>query len=176
MSDMFEIVPGKDDMPQDAVGRFLFIWSKWSALGGIVILCLICLLSTASVIGRALFSSPIKGDVELVQVGCVLAVASFLPYAQMKGAHVIVDFFTLKAPKSVRRVLDIVAALIFAVVAFVLAWRSYFGMISAYKSNSTTMILGLPEWWAHLTITPGLFLLGLTALYTAWRHISAYAP
>lgn len=173
MADMFEIEV-VNDIPKDKIGRFLMVWSKLSAVGGVMILVAICLLSTASVIGRAMFDTPIKGDVELVQIGCSLAIASFLPYAQMKKAHVIVDFFTLKAPKAVRQYLDIFAATLLGVVSIILMWRSYFGGVAAYKNGTTTMILGLPEWWSHLTITPGFFLLALTAFYSAWQFWVAY--
>lgn len=173
MSEAFEIEV-RDDTPKDAVGRFLMAWSKLSAMGGIVILVAICVISTASVIGRALFSAPIKGDVELVQLGCALAIAAFLPYGQMKKAHVIVDFFTLKAPMAVRKYLDIIAAILLGACSLVLMWRSYFGGITAYKNGTTTMILGMPEWWAHLTIAPGFFLLALTSFYTAWQFFRDY--
>ncbi|AKG17739.1 hypothetical protein MBO_09563 [Moraxella bovoculi 237] len=173
MADSFELEI-KDDRPADALGRFLWGWSKLSAFGGVAILVGICLLSTASVVGRAVFNTPIKGDVELVQIGCALAIASFLPYAQMKKAHVIVDFFTIKAPIVVRKYLDIFAAVLLAMVALVLMWRSYFGAVTAFKNGTKTMILGLPEWWAHITIAPGFFLLALTAFYTAWRFFKRY--
>lgn len=173
MTEVFEIEAVNDD-PKDKFGRFLMAWSKLSAMGGVAILVAICLLSTASVIGRAVFDTPIKGDIELVQIGCSLAIASFLPYAQMKKAHVIVDFFTLKAPKVVRQYLDIFAAILLGVVALILMWRSYFGGVAAYKNGTTTMILGMPEWWSHLTIAPGFFLLSLTAFYSAWRFWVEY--
>lgn len=173
MAEFFD-TEAQDDTPKDAIGRFLMGWSKLSAFGGVIVLVLICLIATASVIGRALFSTPIKGDVELVQLGCSWAIAAFLPYGQMKKAHVIVDFFTLKAPKGVRRVFDIVAALLLAVFALLLMWRSYFGAVAAFKNGTTTMILGMPEWIAHITIAPGFFLLALTGLYTAWQFFSNY--
>lgn len=173
MSEIFEIEV-KDDTPKDAIGRFLMAWAKLSAFGGVLVLTLICLIATASVIGRAVFNTPIKGDVELVQLGCSWAIAAFLPYGQMKKAHVIVDFFTLKAPKMIRRAFDIFAALLLALFSVLLMWRSYFGAIDAIKHDTTTMILGMPEWIAHITIAPGFFLLALTALYTAWQFFSDY--
>lgn len=154
--------------PQDALGRFLLAWAQLSALGGVVLLALVCLLSTWSVLGRALFDSPLMGDVEMVQVACSLAISSFLPYAQMQNAHVIVDFFTHNAGPRLRAVLDLLAALLLAVVAAWLTWRSAVGAWDTYLSGETSMILGWPQWWAHLTIAPGFALLSLCALYTAW--------
>ena len=168
---MTEVVPSPEGAatpaaPQDALGRFLLGWSQLSALCGVALLLGICLLSTWSVLGRALFDSPVMGDVEIVQIICSLAIASFLPYAQMKNAHVIVDFFTHGA--RTRAVLDVLAALVLAVVATWLAWRSTAGAIEAYNNGETSMILDWPLWWAHITIAPGFGLLTLTALYTAW--------
>ncbi len=62
-----------------------------------------CALSVYSVVGRWLFDAPVLGDVEMVQMACALAIAACLPYAQMKNAHVIVDFFTANASVGVRR-------------------------------------------------------------------------
>lgn len=174
MSEILEKAGTGNDDPKDIIGRFLFAWAKLSVWGGAAVLVAICLLSTASIIGRWVFSTPLKGDVELVQIGCALAISAFLPYAQLKNAHVIVDFFTLKAPLGLRRFLDVSAALLMAAAAFVLMWRSYFGAVGTYRSGTATIILGLPEWFAHLTIAPGFFLLGLTALYTAWRFAVHY--
>ncbi|PWW44610.1 TRAP transporter small permease [Melaminivora alkalimesophila] len=157
--------------PQDAVGRFLLAWSRLSALGGVALLLAVCVLSTWSVLGRALFDSPVLGDVEMVQVACSLAIAAFLPYAQMKGAHVIVDFFTLRAGPRLRAWLDTAAALLLALAAAWLAWRSAMGAWDTYATGETSMILGWPLWWAHLTIAPGFGLLALTALYTAWVQL-----
>lgn len=171
MTEVFEL-DVYDDKPKDAVGRLLWTWSKLSALSGMVILVGICLISTFSVIGRVLFNTPIKGDVELTQIGCSLAISSFLPYAQMKKSHVIVDFFTLKAPFFIKKYLDIFAATLLGVVALILMWRSYFGALSAFQNETKTMILGLPEWLAHITITPGFFLLSLTAFYTTWKFLN----
>ncbi len=158
-------------LPQDGVGRFLLAWSQLSALGGVALLVMVCALCTWSVLGRALFSAPVMGDVEIVQIACSLAVASFLPYAQMKNAHVIVDFFTHGASPRVRGWLDMLASFLLGLISAWLAWRSMIGMLDAYKYGEASMILDWPLWWAHLTITPGFALLMLTAFYTAWVHL-----
>lgn len=169
---MAEAIPQLDDQsdpgPRDPIGRFLFAWSQLSALGGAVLLFGVCVLSAYSVIGRWLFSSPVMGDVEMVQFACALAIAACLPYAQMKNAHVIVDFFTHNVSPALRRMLDRVAALLLAFGSAVIAWRSFVGAWEASQTGETGMILGWPLWWSYLTLGPGFLLLTLTALYTAW--------
>ncbi|TVO51383.1 TRAP transporter small permease [Denitromonas halophila] len=170
---MAEAIPRSDDMPdprpRDPIGRFLYNWSMLSAIGGSLTLFAICGVSVYSVVGRWLTDEPVLGDVELVQMGCALAVAAFLPWAQMKNAHVIVDFFTHTASPAVRGVLDRIAAVLLMVLAFVISWRSFVGAWEAYETGETTMLLGWPLWWSYTTLGPGFFLLGLTAAYTAWQ-------
>lgn len=160
--------------PTDPIGRFLYGWSVLSALGGAVVLFLVCFLSTYSVIGRWLFSSPVLGDVELVQMGAAISIAAALPYAQMRNAHIIVDFFTLRAPLKVRLYLDVFAALLLAFCAAILAWRSTLGGIETYEYAESTMILAWPLWWSFLTLGPGFLLLSITSLYSAWRFVLEY--
>ncbi|MBT0964138.1 TRAP transporter small permease [Denitromonas iodatirespirans] len=170
---MAEAIPrsgdAPDPRPRDPVGRFLYAWSMLSAIGGSLVLFAICAVSVYSVVGRWLTDEPVLGDVELVQMGCALAVAAFLPWAQMKNAHVIVDFFTHSASPAVRRVLDRIAAIILMVLSFVIAWRSFAGAWEAFETGETTMLLGWPLWWSYTTLGPSFFLLGLTAAYTAWK-------
>lgn len=157
-----------DAWPRDPVGRFLYGWSMLSAIGGSAVLFGICTVSVYSVVGRTVFDEPVLGDVELVQMGCALAIAAFLPWAQIRNAHVIVDFFTHKASPAVRGVLDRIAGILLAVLAAVIAWRSFAGAWEASQTGETTMLLGWPLWWSYITLGPGFLLLSLTALYTAW--------
>lgn len=155
--------------PDDPVGRFLFAWSWLSALGGAVLLFIVCLVSVYSVVGRWLFGEPMLGDVEVVQMGCSVAITAFLPYAQMRNGHVIVDFFTHGASGRSRDLMDRAAAAVMALVAAVIAWRSFVGAYDAWRSMEESMILGWPLWWAYVNIGPGFGLLCLAALHTAWK-------
>ena len=81
-----------------------------------VILVVVTILTIVSVVGRTGFDVPILGDSEIVEVGVAYSVFSFLAYCQMRGANVIVDFFTARAPAVVRNGLDAVSNAVFAVV------------------------------------------------------------
>ena len=77
-----------------------------------------------------------------------------------------VDFFTLWAPKSLKRRLDSFACLLLAIVAFVLAWRSFEGMLDMYEYQESTMVLGMPIWWGYFPIAPSFIIFGIAALYS----------
>ena len=113
------------------------------ALAGGAILAGIALLTTASILGRWLFATPIFGDVELVQTGCAMMIALALPYCQLKRAHIIVDFFTQGARPAVRGALDAFGSVALGLVCLVLAWRAGVGVAEMREAGETTMVLGL---------------------------------
>jgi TRAP-type C4-dicarboxylate transport system permease small subunit len=98
-----------------------------------------------------------------------------LPWCQYSRGHVIVDFFTLRARASTRAALDRLGALMLAVVMALLAWRTTLGGLSAWQSQSGSMMLGFPEWVVFAHIVPPLALTALIALVQALRGFDAPA-
>ena len=141
--------------------------AKWLALAGGAIFSAITLMSAASVAGR-LVGRPLQGDFELVQLCCAVAIACCLPYCQVRRGHIIVDFFTLRAADRTRRALDALGALLLAVVMALAAWRTGAGAVAMKASNETSMIMGLPVWYAYALMTPAFALTTLAALDSAW--------
>ncbi|PKO58213.1 MAG: TRAP transporter small permease [Betaproteobacteria bacterium HGW-Betaproteobacteria-19] len=130
------------------------------------------LMSVTSVIGRALFNLPVPGDYELVQMLSAMGIAMCLPYCQLKRGHVFVDFFTLWAPTSLKRVLDAIASLLLAGASFLLAWRIWDGMLEMREYGETSMVIALPVWWGYIPVAPSFVLLGIAALYTVFEELS----
>ena len=156
--------------PTDPVGVLLFRLCRAFALAGGLVLVAMTLMSLVSIFGRAVLSRPLPGDYELVQLGCAIAVAAFLPFCQMRGGHVLVDFFTAHSRPSVRAALDTLGALLLAVAAAVLAWRIGAGALSFREANDQTTILEIPTWWALALMVPSFVLFSAAGFYTAWRH------
>lgn len=167
MNDTLE-APANDAWKGDVVGRTLLVLARaLSWFGGSVLVAMLG-LSVVSVVGRRFFDSPVQGDFELVQLGCAVCVACFLPWCQIEKGHVIVDFFTSKlAPRANSR-LDAIGALLLAVCAALLAWRLALGTVSVWTNQETTMILGAPVWLGYAPLVPAFILLAATGLYTAW--------
>jgi uncharacterized membrane protein YhdT len=46
-----------------------------------------------------------------------------------------------------------------------LAWRTTIGGMSAYTAQTTTMMLGFPEWLVYFRMVPPFLLTGVIALY-----------
>jgi TRAP-type C4-dicarboxylate transport system permease small subunit len=144
----------------------------WFAIAGGLAASAVALLVLVSVTGRAITSSPIQGDVELTQFGTALAIALCLPWAQLHGSNIIVDFFTQRAGERTRGVLDAFGALLLAAMVGLLAWRTAVGAISVHDAFETTMILGLPMWITYAVLAPGLALTAVIALVQAGLRLA----
>jgi len=93
-------------MREGVVGRVLHVLCDICAIIGGAVLIGMAGMTVVSVIGRTFFNAPILGDVELVQLGLAVCVATFLPYTQFRSANIIVDFFTANAAPRTQRWMD----------------------------------------------------------------------
>lgn len=147
--------------------KLLNALAKFCAILAGVLMTLITLVTCASLIGRNTIGVTLLGDYELTAVTAGAAVALFLPWCQLRRGNIIVDFFTAKVPGPVNAGLDRLAALLLAAVMFMLAWRTTVGGLNAHASQTTTMMLGFPEWVVYAVMVPALALTGVIALAQA---------
>lgn len=123
--------------------------------GGLAIIGVL-LVSVASILGRALFGKPILGDFEIVERVVAVSVAWFLPYSQLAGGHVLVDFFTRHMRGRKRAVLDAFANVLVLIAVVLLTWRTVVGLFEQVEQKEISMILGVPAWIPVAFIIPGL--------------------
>jgi TRAP-type C4-dicarboxylate transport system permease small subunit len=128
-----------------------------AAIGGLV-LVVMAAMTAVSVVGRAFFSHPILGDVELVQLGSAVVVACFLPYTQFQRANLIVDFFTTNARAATQRRMDALGTLLYTAVLALVLWRVAVGAQAMHASQESSMLMNLPLWWPYALMLPGLAL------------------
>ncbi len=146
------------------------------AIAGCLAACATALLTGASIASRSVGSRAISGDVELTQFGIALCISLCLPWAQLRSANIIVDFFTQKAGPATLQGLDTAGSLLLALMTAVLAWRTAAGALMVHEAGETSMILGLPMWWCYAALAPGLALTAVIALVQAarrWRGLEA---
>lgn len=147
--------------PRGPVARL----ARGLALAGGAALLATALLTTWSVVQRWITRQPVPGDFELAALGSGLAVMGFLAYGTLMRSNILVDSFSAWLPQRVTDLIDAFWALVWVAVAAVLAERLLLGARETLASGTTTMVLGLPTWWAI-----GLGGLGFaaTALAGAW--------
>ena len=173
---MADILLSESDTQHQGVALLLDRMCKlFAVLGGLVLIAM-ALMSLRSIVGRTFFDSPLLGDYELVQMLSGMAVAMTLPYAQWIGGHVIVDFFTAKAPVRTNALLDLVASLLMAAFSAVITWRLGAGLVDLRSTMDASMMLSLPTWWSYVPMTLSFALLTATALHSALGHLRKLAP
>jgi len=158
------------------IGRVLRMLCQICALTGGLLLIGIALMTLASVAGRVFWSSPILGDVEVVQLACAVGLACFLPYTQWQGTNIMVDFFTLRASAHNKRRLDAFGALLLALVTTLVGWRTAVGSMAAYEYQETSMLMAIPIWIPYALMVPGLLLTAVVSVYVAWRTLMSGDP
>ncbi len=162
------------------------------AYGGGFILIALSIMTVISVVGRYLTGfglGPIKGDFEMVEMGCAVAIFSFLPLAQMKRAHVTVDIFISVLPARIKCLLGLVGDILIAVVAYVMVWRFWLSFGEKFPHGSpefrnalgmgsppffpeTTYELELEIWMPYALALIGAAFFFVVSLYTVWRALN----
>lgn len=141
--------------------------AKLCAIAAGALMTAITLLTCVSIIGRETLGKTVPGDFELVGLATGAAVGLFMPLCQLRRANIIVDFFSARFPKPLNAKLDRLGALLLGLSFALLAWRAGLGGLNSWQTQSSTMLLGVPEWIAYVTMAPGFALTSVIALYQA---------
>ena len=132
-----------------------FLAQACAVIAGLL-LTLVTLVTCVSLIGRNTTGTTLLGDYELTAVAAGAAITLFLPLCQLQNGNIIVDFFTSRMPSRVNAGLDRFGALLVSLMLLLLAWRTGVGGLNAFQSQTTTMMLGFPEWVVYAAMVPPL--------------------
>lgn len=124
------------------------------ALAGGAIILTIVVLTTLSIIGRAVVTldigvGPIRGIYDMTEIGMAAAIFAFLPWAQLQGTHAKVDLLEDRIPRRVNGLLELVFNVAMTAVAILIAWRLYLGMQDKLSFGETTLIAQIPVWQGY---------------------------
>lgn len=164
---MAELAPGATGEPSpftSAAGRWLDRIATWWALFGGLIFCAIVVMSIISIVGRKLFSAPIQGDMELLQMGSAIGAAAFLPMCEVYDHHIKVDAFTNGLSARARAWLDVLGHGLLALMGAMLTWRTALYAVSAKETMEVSALLLVPLWWPVSMLVPSFLLLTVAAL------------
>lgn len=142
----------------------------FAGIGGLTLLAMM-LMTVASVTLRGVIGRPISGDFELVEMGSAIAIFCFLPWCQISGGNVLVDFFTQKTGPRVNHLLEALGDLLYLLIAALLLWRMWYGAAEMREYSEQTMVLRLPIWTSFIIILPAMALLVATCAATMAGHL-----
>ncbi len=153
-----------EEVPFEGVSGLLLSTSKGFALvGGAIFIAMVC-LSVVSIVGRKLWSAPINGDIELLQMGTGVAAAAFFPYCTMKNEHLRVEFFTDHLSASARGILDAFANVLLAVAVGLLAWRGAVQAHDLREAGEVTVMRNIEVWIPVACLVPSMALTAACAI------------
>jgi TRAP-type C4-dicarboxylate transport system permease small subunit len=162
---------GTPPRPFGPVGRWLARACQAAAVLGTLVFVALVAMSIVSISGRKLFSAPVPGDVELLQLCAAFASSSFFAWCHLNHGDVKVDFFTERLPERSVHLLDALGSALVAAFGLLLAWRTGAGAAAVREAGETTMILGLPLWVGQALMVPGFVLLAAAGCYRAAEHV-----
>lgn len=119
------------------------------------------------VIGRAL-GTPLYGSLDLITMTMVILVFGGMALCDRNGGHIAVDLFERYYPASMNHAIDILTALLGAVIFTVMAYAVYESAKLSVMLNLSTNLLRLPKAWFQDALV-GLAL--LTALGMVLRAV-----
>jgi TRAP-type C4-dicarboxylate transport system permease small subunit len=160
------------------VGRLLDRLCAALAMAGGAVIAAIVIVSGLSVVGRSLpqlvgaRGLGVPGDVEMVQLGCAVAIYCFLPLCQLRRANVLVGIVTRQLSLRWRAAFDLGANLLFLALATLLALALSEGTVDKFRYGDTSMMLRIPEGWPFAAALLPSWLLVVTIAYSALRSIA----
>ncbi len=177
---------------EQTLGFWLEAVSRYLAYAGGAVLAVMAIITVASVIGRRLSDvglGPIRGDFELVELGCAIAIFSFMPLAQMRRSHVTVDIFVQALSPRAFAFFGFLGDVLIALASSVILWRFWLGFGEKFPYGSdafrsalamgskpffveTTFELQLPIWIPYGFALIGAFFFAVVSIYTVWRSLN----
>lgn len=107
-------------------------------------LILLMLLTTADVVGRYFFNSPINGVFDLTHFAMSIMVYLGLGYCGWRGAHVVIELLYDRLPKAARRVLNRVTNLAGCILFGLICWRTAVQSIDIREMGEASQMLEIP--------------------------------
>jgi len=132
------------------------------------------MITVADVIGRYVFSSPIKGAWELVGFMLVGASAFALGYCQLRKGHIRVDFLLKRFPEKMRAALTILANFLGLAAFSILCWQVvlYAQYYLSITRGDATDTLHIPIFPFVLVLAIGTGMMALVLLFDLVHSIA----
>jgi TRAP-type C4-dicarboxylate transport system permease small subunit len=148
------------------------ILSKILGIVAIGVLVAMMLFTVLDVVLRAFFNRPIRGDVELIEVGMVCTSFLGLAWCAMKGMHIKVDLVVSFLPTRVKGIIDSFGYLLGIGICALLAWQGFLEGIANWKMNTVSATLEFPLFPFYWVVALGFAALCLAILVLLTRSLT----
>lgn len=132
---------------------------------------LIVLLTFVDVFGRYVFSSPIKGGLEIIEQCMALVVFTALPLVTRQRAHISVGLFDGMKDGLFKRIRTTLCDLIAAAGLALITWRVGVQALQDQHEGAASVVLGLPQAPVGFAMAVLAAAATLAALGLAWNSL-----
>ena len=141
---------------QSKIGKGIQRIDFYICSGGMFLLIPMMLLTAADVIGRAVWTRPIPGAVELSSYMLNVFILLGVAYTHQARGHVRVSMLISRLPEMAEIILDIITTLLSLFIIAILAWQ---GWVVGIEETSVSDMLRIPQMPFRLLVSlAGLFL------------------
>lgn len=135
---------------------------------GMILLIPMMLLTSTDVVGRALWSRPIYGTVELSSYMLAVFILLGIAYTHQVKGHVRVTMLTSRLPRKASSALDLVTILLSMFIIGLIAWQ---GWVVGMEERAVSDMLRVPQRPFKLLVSVAAFLLCLELCIDLFRTI-----
>jgi TRAP-type C4-dicarboxylate transport system permease small subunit len=155
------------------MGRILALGSGLVRVFAAICLVAMMLTTVADIVGRHVFSAPIPGTVDLVELALVYLVFLGIALVFLAREHIVVDVLEAAIPRWLVGWLDRAALWLSTLLLLTLCYAMWIPFQDTWVFGDRTMDLRIPLVWHWLAIWLGI---GLSTLILAGRLLRLHAP
>ncbi|MFV0438278.1 MAG: TRAP transporter small permease [Desulfopila sp.] len=134
-----------------------------------VALTLMMLLTTADVVGRYFFKSPVRDGLEMTEFLLVVTVASAMGFTQTLKGHIAVDLLTDRLSTSQQKGCEALGHGICLALFALFSWQAISGAQEKWHNGVTIGSYGLPLWPFYVLLALGCCVASLSFLADALK-------
>jgi TRAP-type transport system small permease protein len=134
-----------------------------------VFLAAMMVLTVVDVVLRSLFGYPIRGMLELIELGLACTIFFALPAVFLRDEHLVVDVIDHLAPRPLVRALDFVGVVVSLAVLAVMASQMAPLARAMYEFGDVTSDLSIPKLWYWVPVLFGVVASAATCLAFVYR-------
>lgn len=147
------------------------IITYWALIGGGLLLFLL-LINVFGIAFDNITQNVPYTPYELIQFLMPVVIFNFLPYCELRSAHITFDYFKERFEKRGILLLSIIKSTIVILISTYILHQMIYGMIDYYSFGYETVIMSIPIWLSYPPILTSLFLLILAAIINIQEEIS----
>lgn len=138
-----------------------------------VCVLLLMILVVADILGRYLLNSPVPMTYEVGAFLMVFIVFLGLAYTQRMGAHIRVEFFTLRLSRRTRASLDIVASILGLLLYATVTYQGFIWAMTSWQvGDYVAGLINIPRWPSQFMVPLGAALLCLQFLADVVQRVT----